>query len=81
MIAIREDKISHFVQVTHTGSGDLYRLHQDDLPKVGTNTKVAVYEQQSADFLPPSAQFPKGRYRARVKYFVAAYLEVCQTSP
>jgi len=81
MIAIKEDKVANFVPVVHTGSGDIYRLHQDDLSKIGTNTKVAVYESQSAGYQAPCTEYPKGKYTARVRYFVAAYLTQPQLNP
>lgn len=80
MIDVKEDRIGNFVEVVHTGSGDLFRLHQDDVLKVGTQTKVAVYEKKPIDFMPPSAKCPKGMYRARVKYFVATYLQLPQVA-
>jgi len=76
MIPIREDKLCNFVTVVHTGSGDLYRIHSDDVAKVGTENKVAVYEKRPIDYIPPNTQFPKGKYRARVKYFVSTYLSL-----
>lgn len=81
MIAIKTDLLANFIQVTHIGSGDLFKLHKDDLPKLGTPAKVAVYENQPVDFLPPSTQHPKGHYRSKVKYFVAQYLTAQQVIP
>lgn len=76
MIPIKEDILANFVQVMHMASGDLFKIHKDDLVKLGTGAKVAVYEDQSVDYIPPNTQYPKGKYRAKVKYFVAAGL--CQ---
>lgn len=75
MIKVREDRIGNFIDVVHTSSGDMFRLHQDDREKVGTDAKVQVYEKQPLDFLPPSGRHPKGMYRSRVKFFVASYLQ------
>lgn len=81
MIAIKEDVLANFIQVTHTGSGDLFKIHKDDISKLGTPAKVAVYENQPVDFIPPNTQYPKGKYRSKVKYFVAQYLQVPQINP
>lgn len=75
MISAREDRIGNFVEVSHIGSGTKYRLHQDDVPKLGTPAKVAVYEYDFASYLPPTTQLPSGTYRSRVKFFVAQYLK------
>jgi len=76
MITVHEDKQQKFVTVRHTGSGDSFRLHEDDLPKIGTEQKVSVYELNNLSWTPPNSNYPKGRFGAKVKYFVASYLIV-----
>lgn len=77
-IYIKEDRIGNFVTVTHTPSGDKFRLHQDDVPKLGTPTKVAAYAQPLLDYVPPCQEYPKGLYRAKVRYFIGTGLTVNQ---
>lgn len=76
MIAIKEDIIRNFVDVVHTSSNDKFRLHKDDLSKIGTTEKVAVFEKKNLSYLSPSKSHPKGKFRARVKFFVASYLKI-----
>lgn len=74
MIQEHEDTLSNFREVIHVCSGDKYRIHVSDSDKVGTDSKVSVYEKDPVDFVKPNSTYPNGLYRSRLKFFVASFL-------
>jgi hypothetical protein len=78
MIAAREDKMKKFVKVVHKATGKEYRLHEEDLPKLQTEQKVAVYDFDGVAYQAPDGDNPQGKYLANVKYFVGSYLDLSE---
>lgn len=76
MIQVREDRIGNFVEVLHKYSGEKYRVHVDDVPKLGTKEKLAAYAVDGTLYFAPNKEFPHGRYRSKVRFFIGEYLLV-----
>lgn len=76
MLTAKSDKLSQFVIVHHEGTNTDFRMHQDDMAKLGTPQKVCVYDVQFKRYYEPDAKYPAGRYTAGVHVFVASYLEL-----
>lgn len=72
--APKTDKVSNFVQVHHEGLNTNYRLHKDDLTKLGTPQKVCVFASDNKAYFAPDDVYPHGRYQAQVKTFVGSFL-------
>lgn len=73
----KTDRIGNFVKIVNTVNNTKWRLHQSDVPKLGSNEKVAVYELGADEYEAPSKDFPKGRYFAKFKFFIGTYLRLC----
>lgn len=75
MLIPKVGKLKEFVVVHHEGTNTNWRMHESDLPKLGTPQKVLVYAEKNSAYYPPDEKYPDGRYLAQTRIYVGSYIQ------